>query len=188
MADVKLIFVHGYRSSHRINWYPPIAQQLHELGVEFVVPDFPGDARPHAQDWVEIIDAAVQASTKPVVLIGHSLGTRAVLLYLDQHRLKVAGIVLVAGFANRVENAQRRGGIAYPDFFEYPVNMQLIASLAKQRVVIHSIDDDRIDFEQGQALATDLDARLVALEGCKHMSEPENAPRVLKVLRDTFGF
>ena len=188
MSDFKIIFVHGYTASHLADWYPKITKSLDELGIDYAVPDLPGDKHPHAQDWLNIVDREVKASAKPVVLVGHSLGTRTVLLYLDKYRVPVKSVFLIAAFANWTENAQRKGGDAYPDFFGYELDIEAIRNLAEKFVVIHSTDDDSIDYEQGKEIAGQLGAKLITLTGRKHMSAPENAPYILAELRKELEF
>src|SRR5688572_23467066 len=110
MSDFKIIFIHGYTASHLADWYPAISKSLDEAGVDYAIPDLPGGTRPHAKDWVEAVHKEVKNSDKPIVLVGHSLGTRTALLYLDQYKQSVKAVFLIAAFANRVENAKRRDG------------------------------------------------------------------------------
>jgi predicted alpha/beta hydrolase family esterase len=157
---------------------------LDELGIDYAVPDLPGNRRPHSREWLEIIDREVNKSEKPVVLIGHSLGSRAVLLYLDQYKHPVKGVLLIAAFANWAENADRRGGKAYPDFFEYVLDINAIKGLSQSFTVLHSLDDPGIDYEQGKAIAKDLGAKLVTVEDRGHLFNAKNAELVLQTLRD----
>ncbi len=161
---------------------------LQELNIDYAIPDLPGGKRPHSKDWLKILNREVENSDKPIVLVGHSLGTRAALLYLDQYKLAVKAVFLVAAFANRIENGRRNDGETYPDFFEYKIDIETIKELCGQFVVLHSLDDGRIDYEQGKEIAEDLGAKLVTLDGRKHMSAPDNAPYILKELRDGLGF
>lgn len=101
----KLLFVHGYTASSRDNWYPRIASELKNLGVDFTVLDLPGGQSPHAIEWLNAIHAAVLQTSKPLVLVGHSLGTRAIPLYLEKYKSKMKAVFLIAAFANRLENA-----------------------------------------------------------------------------------
>lgn len=165
MQNFKLLFVHGYTASSKADWYPRLTKMLDELGIDYAVPDLPGGKRPHSREWLDIIDREVKKSDKPVVLVGHSLGSRAVLLYLDQYKQPTKAVLLIAAFANRVENADRRGGKAYPDFFEYALDIEAIKQLSESFTVLHSLDDDSIDYEQGKAIADDLGAKLVPVEG-----------------------
>ncbi len=148
----------------------------------------PGGRNPHAKEWLEIVENEVERSDKPVVLVGHSLGTRTALLYLDKYKKPVKAVFLIAAFANWVENGKRRDGEAYPDFFEYKVDIESIKKLCEKFVVIHSVDDDSIDYEQGKEIADELGAKLVTLNGRKHMSNPDNAPYILKELREDLNF
>lgn len=187
--DKKIIFIHGYTASSQTDWYPAIKPELDKLGVDYSIPDLPGGENPHSADWVEIIKKEVDLLSKPVVLVGHSLGTRAILLYLDKYQKKVDTVILIAPLSNDVANAERRGGEAYPDFFEYKIDMQKVKKLANKFVVAHSKDDSSLDYEKhGVALAKELGVKLITFEGRDHFSDPENVPYVLEILRKELGF
>ena len=188
MPDFKLLFVHGYTASSKADWYPRLTKMLDKLGVDYAVPDLPGETNPHSPEWLEIIDREVRRSEKPVVLIGHSLGTRAVLLYLDQYKQPVQAVFLIAAFANRTENADRWDGETYPDFFEYVIDTTKIKRLSQSFTVLHSVDDDSIDYEQGQEIAKDLDAKLITVEDRGHLFQPTNAELILQTLRNELHF
>src|SRR3989344_7034257 len=179
----KIVFVHGYTASHLVNWYPKISQELNKLSWDYAIPDLPGGKRPHAKKWLKVLHQTIAASDKPLVLVGQSLGTRAVLLYLEKYRPKVEQVFLIAALANRLENAQRRGGGAYPDFFDHQININNIRPLVKQFFVLHSRDDSSIPYEQGVEIAKDLNAKLLTYENRDHLFEPENAAIILEVLK-----
>lgn len=183
----KIIFVHGYTASSHDNWYPGIASELTKLGVDFAIPDLPGGEFPHALEWLKTIHKAVLETNKPLIFVGHSLGTRAILLYLEKYRPKVEAVFLIAAFANRLENARKYDGDGYPDLFVHKVDIGRIKSLVKKFVVIHS-KDDSLDYEQGVEIAKDLGAKLITLEDRGHFSDPENAPIILKIIRKELKF
>ena len=185
----KIIFVHGYTASSQADWYPAIKPELDKLGVDYSIPDLPGGENPHSAQWVEIIKKEVDLSSKPVVLVGHSLGTRAVLLYLDKYQKKLDAVILIAPLSNDVANAERRGGEAYPDFFKYKIDLQKVKKLAHKFVVAHSKDDTSLDYERhGVSLAQELGVTLITFEDRDHFSDPENAPYILEVLRKELDF
>lgn len=185
----RIIFIHGYTASSHADWYPAIKPELDKLGVDYSIPDLPGGENPHSANWVEIIRKEVESSTKPVVLVGHSLGTRAVLLYLDKYQKKVDTVILIAPLSNDIANAERRGGEAYPDFFEYKIDSQKVKKLANKVVIVHSKDDSSLDYEKhGVSLAKELGVKLITFDGRDHFSDPENAPYVLEILRKELNF
>ncbi len=180
----KIIFVHGYRASSQLDWYPAIAQELDRLGVDYAIPDLPGGKHPRSSKWITILRREIEASGKPTVLVGHSLGTRAILLYLDRYQEAVGTVILIAPLSNDVANARRRGGEAYPDFFDYKIDSEKLKKQVNTFIILHSQDDSSLDYRKhGVALSTELGARLIPFEGRDHFSEPENAPYIIEVLR-----
>lgn len=182
-GNFKIIFVHGYTASSKANWYPRITSELIQLGVDFVIPDLPGGNLPHAEEWLETIHKNVLETDKPLVFVGHSLGTRAVLLYLEKYKPKTEAVFLIAAFANRLENAQKYDKDAYPDFFEHLIDLDKIKPLVKKFVVIHS-KDDPLDYEQGVEIAKDLGAKLITFEDRRHFSDAKNAPVIFKSISE----
>ena len=187
MSDFKIVFVHGYTASSKADWYPAISKELNKLGIKYVIPDLPGGEHPHASEWLEKIHHEVKKIRPPIVLVGHSLGTRAVLLYLEKYPRKVHAVFLIAAFANRVENAQRYDKNAYSDFFEHKIAIEKIKSQVGKFIVIHS-KDDPLDYEQGVEIANDLGAKLITANGRGHLSEPESASYILEILHQELNF
>ena len=179
----KIIFVHGYTASSQVNWYPDISKELDVLGVDYSVPDLPGEEYPHSKDWLEIIYNEVNSTDKPVILVGHSLGTRAILLYLDKFEKKADAVILIATFNNDWEKHRVRRDEHYSDFFEYPIDTKKVKKLANQFIVMHSKDDPDLDYQGGVEIANDLDAKLLTYDGRNHFSEPENYTYILEVIK-----
>lgn len=189
MNNFKIIFIHGYTASHLADWYPQISEELKKLNVDFAIPDLPGNTTPHADEWIKTIHEEILKSNKPLVLVGHSLGTRAALLYLEKYKPQnIQQVILIGAFANRLENALRRNGEAYPDFFVHRINIDEIKKYVKKFVVIHSKDDSSIPFEQATEIAHDLNAKLITYEDQDHFIEPKHATIILKELRNELNF
>jgi len=189
MSDFRIIFVHGYTASSKADWYPNISPMLDRLQINYVIPDLPGGEHPHSKDWLKMINNEIKKTDKQIVFVGHSLGTRAVLLYLDQFKKQVETVVLIAPLSNETKNTQRRGGETYPDFFKYKIDLSKVKPLAKKWLILHSRDDDSLDYqEHGVALSKELRVKLITYEDRSHFSAPENAPYILRVLRKGIGF
>ncbi len=173
--DKKIILIHGYTSSPKKKKYQIISQELDNLAVDYSIPAFPGGDYPHTREWLEIIDKEVKSSTKPVVLVSHSLGTRTVLLYLDKFEEKVDTVILIAAFNNNVEENRKRKDGNYVDFFDYPLDIEKIKKLANKFIVVHSKDDNSIDYQQGVEISKELGAELITYENMGHFSGEERA-------------
>lgn len=177
----KVIIIHGYTSSPKRKKYQIIFQELSALGVDYSIPALPGGKHPRSQEWLEIIDKKVKSSQKPVVLVGQSLGTRAVLLYLDKFGQKVDTVILVATFNNNIEENRKRRDGNYADFFDYPVDIEKVKKLANKFIVVHSKDDDSIDYKQGVEISNELGAELITYDNMGHFSGEERAEENAKV-------
>ena len=88
----------------------------------------------------------------------------------------------------KIENAKRKVGYAYPTFFEHVIDLTKIKPLAKKFIVMHSKDDTSIPFWQGEEIAKDLNSEFFQYEGLDHFSEPVCAPFVLTKLREELNF
>jgi predicted alpha/beta hydrolase family esterase len=181
--NFKIVFVHGYTASHLADWYPAISPLLDQYGWDYVIPDLPGDEHPHAPEWLNTLQEVISKSDKPLVLVGHSLGTRAILLYLEKYKPKVKSIFLISSFANWIENGNRRDGDSYPDFFSHKINLDDIKQLAEKMYILHSKDDSSIPYQQGKEMAADLGAELLTFNGRDHFCEPKNAALIAEILQ-----
>jgi len=181
------VFIHGYTSSPQKEKWQIIANELDKAGVEYSIPALPGGENPHSEEWLRLIDEEVSSSRSPIVLIGHSLGTRAVLLYLDKFEKKVDTVILIAAFNNDYEKNRNRKNEHYADFFDYALDIEKIKGLANKFIVVHSKDDNSIDFSQGEEIARELGAELLTYEDMGHFSgderAEENAKEYLKVVK-----
>lgn len=187
LNDFKIIFIHGYTASSKENWYPNISKELTKLNVDYEIPDLPGGEHPHASEWLEKMHEVISNVDKPIVLVGHSLGTRAILLYLEKYQPKVKAVFLVAAFSNRLENATKYDEGAYPDFFEHLIDIEKIKLLVGKFVVMHSKDDELV-YEGAVEVSNLLGAKLVTFEDRNHMSDPEDAYLILDILRKELDF
>lgn len=177
-----VVFVHGYMAGPMSNWYPMITKALEDRGMKTFVPQLPGDMYPEHEEWLPIVKEQFEGiEPLETLFVGHSLGTRAQLLFLDEYRMKVGAVLMVGAFSNDPKNAEFRGG-NYANFFEERLKIEELKELAGSWTVLHSKDDDRIPFAQGRAIAKDLGAELVEVSGYLHFKAPQTGKKVLRVV------
>ncbi len=175
----KVILIHGYTSSPRKKKYQIISNELDNLGIDYSIPAMPGGTNPKAKEWLEVIDSEVKKTAKPLVLVGHSLGTRAIILYLDRYEREVDTVILISAFDNNIKNKKLEENNIV-GFFDYPVDIGKIRKLVNKIIVVHSIDDDSIDYEQGKRIGSQLKAQLITYKKMGHFCGEENAERNAK--------
>ncbi|MBP9814012.1 alpha/beta fold hydrolase [Candidatus Woesebacteria bacterium] len=180
---MKIIFAHGYTANTTTDWYPQITAELRRLKIAYAIPNLPGEEHPHSAEWIELLHAEIEKAKEPPILVGHSLGTRAALLTLEKYPTKLKALILVATFANKLENAKRRDE-AYADFFDHLIDLEKIKETTPTRVILHSMDDDSIPYRQGQEMTRDLGAHLLTYNGKGHFDQPENYIYILDVIKN----
>lgn len=188
-TNFTIVFIHGYIASHTADWYPKIGSELENLGVDFRMPDLPGGEFPQAKEWLETLNDVISTIDKPLVLVGHSLGTRAALLYLEKYQRKTERVVLISTYRNsdNIENVKPERKDKYGNFFDHNIDIEKIKTLSRF-IIMHSRDDDFIPYEQGVEMAEELEAELITYTDRGHFSNPDNASFVLDVLRNQLQF
>lgn len=166
------IDIHGYRSNPKSIWHPQLHRLILDNGGQVRAPFLPGEVYPLLRDWLSLIDHHIQSVSDEVTLIGHSLGTRAVLAYLAQSSVRVDQVVLIGPFSNNPDNASFKNG-AYANFFESLLDTQYIRSQVRRIIVIGSQDDSRIPFAQAKEVAQELDALFYSFAHSDHFREEQ---------------
>jgi len=175
--EKKVVIIHGYTSSPEKEKYQIISKELDMLGVDYSIPAMPGGKYPHSKNWLEVIDQEVNSTDKPVILVGNSLGTRAILLYLDKYQQKVDTVILIATFNNDFKKNRKRKEQHYQDFFEYALDIDQIKKLSNRFIVVHSKNDKSISYKQGVEMGRELKAELIIYKDAGHFSGSEGAEK-----------
>jgi predicted alpha/beta hydrolase family esterase len=168
---ITVIDIPGYNHNSNSIWHPEFRQLIEASDNEVITLDLPGDKYPIFTEWYPIIEQAVRKTQYPVTLVGHSLGTRAVLLFLEQTELSVDSIVLIGPFDNNTDNAKFRDG-NYANFFEHMIDINQVKSKMKGEIkVIGSEDDANIPYIQAQNISRDLEGELITIPNSGHFLE-----------------
>jgi len=181
----KVIVVHGLNGSSKTDFFPLLAKELEKNHIDFDISDFPGglfNSFPDAEKWVEKLHTIISKTTKPVILVGYSLGTRAVLLYLEKYKRNVDKVILIASTPNTTAVAHAKQG-RVRTFFRHTIDLRQVKKLSKKFICIHSKDDPSTKYEWGVQMAKDLGAKLITFEDRGHFNRPECAHTVFSVLK-----
>ena len=163
-----IIDIPGYNHNSESMWHPDFRKFIIESGNKVITLNLPGGKYPVFREWYPIIEQTVAEAKNPVILVGHSLGTRAVLLFLEQTKQTVQNIVLIAPFDNSLTNSSFRNG-NYANFFEHLVDIEKVKARVKGQIkVIGSEDDANIPYIQAQNISLDLSAKLITIPNSGH--------------------
>ncbi|MFA5135904.1 MAG: alpha/beta fold hydrolase [Patescibacteria group bacterium] len=184
MKNCKVIVVHGMRGSSKTDFFPALAEEFRKKNIDFVIPDMPGgilNRFPWAPFWLRKIHEEVSATKKPVIFVGFSLGTRAILLYLEKYQIHVKGLVLVAAPPNmRLAALAKQGRVA--SFFMHKINPENILPLVDTCLQIHSKDDPKVSYKWGLHFSKEFKTKLTTFKDRGHFSKAEHASDIVSIL------
>ncbi|MED5619147.1 RBBP9/YdeN family alpha/beta hydrolase [Ideonella sp. BN130291] len=162
--------VHGFDASPAHHWFPWLKQALQAQGHSASVVELPSPHEPDPTAWVQALQAQAAVLDRHTWFVAHSLGCIAVLRHLEQAPADAAigGYVLVSGFNAPLAVLPQLDAFAKPD-----LDTPKLAAMAAYRSVIASSNDAGVPPALSQALAKDLDAKLVMVERGGHFLASE---------------
>ncbi|MDO8554019.1 MAG: alpha/beta hydrolase [Candidatus Micrarchaeota archaeon] len=196
---MQILIVHGLDSDSKDNWFPWLKAQLEgrgslqvcsstgqiarsEISVAsrqpFTVecPDMPNSKNPKQEEWLAKLSEVTMNCKDSFILVGHSLGTIAVLRFLEKTNLKLMGVILVAGFT------QGFGVKAISDFFKTPFDFEKIRTKSKKFIVISSDNDPYLPITEGKKLADKLNAEFIVEKNAGHIDSESGFSKYERIL------
>jgi predicted alpha/beta hydrolase family esterase len=190
MKECKVIFVHGIGGSTKSNFVPLLNNLFEQLHLDYDISNYDGGVLnlfPKAKNWVNKLDSIVRNTTKPIVLVGYSLGARTVLMYLEENDIKVDTVILIAAPPNStlVGKVAKQGRVA--TFFSKKLNPATINSRANRIIQIHDTDDTKVPYFMGKMLSEELHSDFRTVKGYGHFMSFKSycliAPLILEVIK-----
>lgn len=161
--------------------------ELKKLDVYACALAMPTPDNPICSEWVEEISRHVEWSQNDdVYLVGHSLGSPAILRYLElaPSGHKVDGAVLVSGHSEKNDNEKLN------NFLETPFDLEKIKSKVEKLVIIHSDNDPFVSLHNAVTLSKGLEAKLLVIPNGGHFTGRggwRTFPQCLEVLKEMMG-
>ena len=170
--------MHGFR--------PWLKAELEAEGFDVSVPAMPTPDAPTVEEWVAKIAGDVGESGGGCILVGHSLGCIAILRYLERAKKKVAGAVMVAGFAGKL------GGefSILDNFFAPPLDFARVERMCPKLIAIFSDNDPYVPLSQEKVFREKLGARTMVLHARGHFSSSDGTielPEALAAVLEIAG-
>ncbi len=162
----KAIIVHCWGGYPEYCWYQDTKKKLEKNSFQVFVPQMPDTDKPNLKNWLPKLKEVADEVDEQTFLIGHSAGCITILRYLESlpENKKVGGVVLVAGFTDNLNFEELK------NFFETPINFELIKSKANKFVAIHSDNDPYVPLFHGDIFREKLGAELIIKHNALHFS------------------
>lgn len=136
---VRVFIVHGYTAAPDRHWFPWLKSRMETAhGALVKVPAMPTPDTPCPKAWHRHLQDVIGTADDHTYLIGHSLGSVAVLRYAAglAAGTTLGGIILVAGF-----NAPLPTLPALDGFMAEPADLRPVITVSPKRAIIHSDND-----------------------------------------------
>lgn len=125
----------------------------------------PDTLHPDMGAWITAITDTVGTPDSELILIGHSIGTVAILRYIESLPAdsRIAGALLVTGFLNNID-------AELDSFFRSPFDYGRIQTICPNIIAIESDTDPAVPPGSGAQIRDHLGARLITLHDAGYMN------------------
>lgn len=187
MMSKKVYIVHGYGAKIEEHWYPQVAQELRENEIEVKVLKMPKSKSPKVGGWIGTLENEIRELDEKTYLVGHSLGTITILIYLSKYlnekkkTSKIGGIILVAPFDEDIPVFR-----ALPRFLAHKIDYEKIKENVKLRAVIASKDDKIVPYDLSVKVVKNMDGELYSFKDKGHFGTPEGVnelPLIVEIIK-----
>jgi len=176
----RVLILHGWGADSHDNWFPWLKGELEKKGVDAYCPDLPETNVPKQEAWLSEIRKLAGGFDSGLALVGHSLGTIAIMRTLESLRPgeKIGKAVLVSGFTWGLDIRE------ISDFFKTEFDWEKIRGHAHEITVMNSDNDPYFPVQEGEKLRDNLKAKLIVEHGAGHINEgsPGFRKRLLETL------
>jgi uncharacterized protein len=175
----KVFIIHGFEGSPNGGWRPWLMGELEKQEIYACALPMPKPDNPDCAEWVEEISRNVTGEDE-IYLVGHSLGSPAILRYLESPQAKnIAGAVLVSGPSEKNDNRN------IDSFMEGAFDFEKIKSKCKKFAVIHGDNDPAVPLNNAKFIADKMGCELIIIENGGHLNGSSGwiqLPQCLEVL------
>lgn len=173
---MRIILIHGYKSSPQMNFFPWLTNELREKGFDVVVPELPNPAEPDRDAWTKALIEACGTLTANDVIVGHSIGGATALRFLEGAEAKTTPhACILISTPWMVKDDRFRG------FFLTELDYDVLMWRASKFAIIHAKDDAIIPVDHAHKYADVFHAKLVTPEEGGHF-QGEKYPVILDTI------
>ncbi len=182
----RAFLIHGWGGRPEGGFRPWLKKELESHGYHVEALAMPDSDTPVIDKWIPYLTASIRDPDKNTVLVGHSLGATALLMYLEQlpETASVGKVILVAGAFTKISgHTPEQQAIAKP-WLETPFNFEKIRHSSKSIVAFFSDNDPWVPLKENSEVAKKLHAKIVVEHNMSHYNEDAGIREVPAVLKE----
>lgn len=187
----RIFLIHGWTGRPTRDFFPWAKEKLQKEGYEVFVPELPDPDFPKIKPWVEKIKEIVGELRTTDIFVGHSLGCKGVLQYLQTlpEDTKIEKVILIAGFEKLKDAAFEalEDWDTFKPWKEAPINYGKIKKMVGFCIALFSDNDPFVSYEGNYKVFKDkLGAEIILEHGMGHFSREDGVkslPILLKLVK-----
>ncbi|HPI66935.1 MAG TPA: alpha/beta fold hydrolase [bacterium] len=91
-----ILVLHGILGNSQENWFPWFKKEFEGKGYKVLVPDLPNSDEPKLDEWLEHLKKIKNEIEGDLIIVAHSLGAVVACKFIEENKLKVKRLILVA--------------------------------------------------------------------------------------------
>lgn len=173
-----ILLIHGLEGTSEENWFPWFKKEMEASGYKVLIPDLPNSAMPVLEEWLSALNDKKEQFEGPLTIIGHSLGCPTACKFIDQEKLDVENLILVAPASERSRDRETllTLGISaeqldsMEEFKRAKLSYKNINDHVNNIVQVYSKDDPLISLD-AQKDHEELESEIIIFEDKGHFSK-----------------
>ncbi len=170
----RVFVIHGWDGYPEEGWFPWLKRELEQRNFEVTVPAMPDPSTPQLDAWVEHLASVVGTPDEHTYFVGHSMGCRAILRYLEMlpEAARVGGVILVAGWIVLTPVTMRtpEEKEIVKQWLSRPPDWERMRRSTNNFTAIFSDDDEYVPPENWDAYRDQLGAQIIIEHERGHFS------------------
>ncbi len=188
----RVFIIHGWDGYPEEGGFPWLKKELEEKGFQVTVPVMPQPKHPKIEEWVPFLRKVVGKPDENTFLVGHSIGAQTVLRYLEylSPKIKVGGVILLAGWINLSEKAFEDAEDIQTArlWLDTPIDWGKIKSHTPNFTAIFSDNDPFVPLTDSNIFKEKLGAKIVIEKNKFHYSGSDGINQLPAVLKELLNF
>jgi len=181
----RAFLIHGWGGKPGGGFRPWLKKELEKRGYQVETFAMPESETPQIEKWVPFLVSNITSPDEETVIIGHSMGAVAALLYLQKlsESIKIDKVILIAGSFKKINELTPAKKLIAKPWFQAELDYEKIKNSAKSIIAFYSDDDPWVPIENAE-IPKKLGAKIIIEHNMRHYNEEAGIKEVPDILKE----
>jgi predicted alpha/beta hydrolase family esterase len=184
----KIYLIHGWGGTGSGGWFDWIKEEMKDRAEVYSF-DMPNTEEPKIEEWIDFLKENVKELDEETYFIGHSVGSQAVLRYLEtlDSNIKIKGCIFVAPWMEldktTIEEEGEEGVEIARPWMETPIDFEKVKKHTNNFLCILSDNDPYVPLDEAEKFKERLGAKTIIKHNHGHFNETIEIPEISQFLK-----